>query len=230
MTELQTATPINIEAQYDDFARKHDIDDYYARSNFLIRFVEQARLRCIRRMIRARHGDVVLEVGCGGGHVLRMFPEANLTGLDVSGCMLEKARKNLAGYRVQLLKGEMHELALNDQTYDKVICTEVLEHVENPDAILSQIRRVLKPGGTAVITLPNDHLIRQIQSMIRFSGLSRLPLFNRIAWGGDEYHLHIWRASEMRAMIAKHLTLVHQRSLPFPLMPIRYAFKCTTSK
>lgn len=230
MIELQTVTPIDIEAQYDDFSRKHDIDDYYARSNVLIRFVEQARLKCIRRMIDAEPEDKILEVGCGGGHILKMFPDSLLTGLDVSGCMLEKARNNLAGYRVQLLKGEMHELDLADQSFDKVICSEVLEHVENPGAILSQIRRVLKPGGTAVITLPNDHLIRQIQSVIRFSGLSRLPLFKRIAWGGDEYHLHIWKAREMRAMISNHLTLVKQRSIPLPLMPIRYAFKCTTSK
>lgn len=229
MTDVPGAASFDAEALYDDFSRKHDIDDYYARSNFLIRYVEQARLRCIRRMIQVKPEDEILEVGCGGGHILKMFPEANLTGLDVSGCMLEKARNNLTGYNVQLLKGEMHELDLADQTFDKVICSEVLEHVEHPEEILKQIRRVLKPGGIAVITLPNDNMIRQIQSVIRYSGLSKLPVFNRIAWGGDEYHLHIWKVREMRTMISNHLTLLQQRSIPVPLMPIRYAFKCTAS-
>lgn len=230
MTDVPPATSFDAEALYDDFSRKHDIDDYYARSNFLIRFVEQSRLLCVQRMIDAKPEDEILEVGCGGGHILQLFPDSQLTGLDVSSCMLEKACKNLTGYRVQLLKGEMHELDLADQSFDKVICSEVLEHVENPAGILSQIRRVLKPGGIAVLTLPNGNLIRQIQSMIRFSGLSRLPLFKRIAWGGDEYHLHIWKVREMRAMISNHLTLLQQRSIPLPLMPIRYAFKCTTSQ
>ena len=230
MTQTSTATGLDVEARYDAFARKHDIDDYYARSNLLIRYVEQSRLRCIKRMIAAGPQDKILEVGCGGGHVLKLFPESQLTGLDVSGCMLEKARHNLQGYHVELLKGEIHELEIPDSTYDKVICTEVLEHVEQPEKILDQIRRVLKPGGTAVITLPNDYLIRRIQHMIRMSGLSRLPLFERIAWGGDEYHLHIWKVKQMRAMLSRHLTLRKKKSVPAPYLPIRYCFRCTVSK
>lgn len=227
MTQTPYIGTLDVEAHYDNFARKHDIDDYYARANFLIRYVEQARLRCIKRMIAATPEDTILEVGCGGGHVLQLFPQSQLTGLDVSGCMLEKARKNLQGYQVKLLKGEIHNLGLPDNTFDKIVCTEVLEHVESPEKILHEIARVLKPDGTAVITLPNDNLIHRIQKMIRFSGLARLPLFERIVWGGDEYHLHLWKVSEMRAMLSRHLTLLKQQSVPVSLMPIRYCFECT---
>ena len=82
----------DVEQWNDTFAREHDIDDYYARSGSLIRWVERSRLAAISAMVAAEANDSVLEVGCGGGHVLRLFPHANLTGVDVSGEMLAKAR------------------------------------------------------------------------------------------------------------------------------------------
>jgi len=102
----------NVEHWNDQFAREHDIDDYYGRSGFLIRAIEQRRLACIRRMVAATSTDHILEVGCGGGHVLRLFPESELTGVDVSGEMLCKAKRNLEGYSARLLKGELQELNL----------------------------------------------------------------------------------------------------------------------
>ena len=61
-------------------------------------------------------GDVrgldVAEVGSGGGHVLRMFPEARLTAIDVSDEYLALAQKNLDGYQVRFLKGEINRLEL----------------------------------------------------------------------------------------------------------------------
>ena len=55
----------------------------------------------------------VAEVGSGGGHVLRMFPEARLTAIDVSDEYLaDRPRRNLAGYDVRFLKGEVDKMEL----------------------------------------------------------------------------------------------------------------------
>ncbi|HEY4119151.1 MAG TPA: methyltransferase domain-containing protein, partial [Byssovorax sp.] len=97
----------DVERWNDQLAKDHDIDDYYGRSSPLIRFIEQRRLDIIRDLMSARPNERLLEVGCGGGHVLRLFPECDLTGVDVSGEMLAKAERNLRGYRVRLVKGEL---------------------------------------------------------------------------------------------------------------------------
>ena len=133
----------DIERWNDTFARDHDIDDYYARSGPLIRWVERQRLAHIRRMLDVRPGDRILEVGCGGGHVLRMFLGYELVGTDVSGEMIRKARKNLQGFRIELFKGELDQLNLPAGSFDRIICTEVLEHVVDPDRLLAQ----MGPGG-----------------------------------------------------------------------------------
>ncbi len=224
MGSAQTIT--DIEAWNDALAREHDIDDYYARSSPLLRWFERRRLAHIRRMIAATPDDKVLEVGCGGGHVLRMFPESDLTGVDVSGEMLHKARRNLQGLRVRLLKGELHELDLQPASFDKIICTEVLEHVVDPESILEQMRRLLAPAGRAVVTIPNDHLINGLKRIVRRSGLGLLPAFRRISWGGDHYHLHIWRVDEMRRVLSRFFRVDNVRFAPGRALPIRLCYLC----
>ncbi|MEP7127192.1 MAG: class I SAM-dependent methyltransferase, partial [Byssovorax sp.] len=76
--------PLDVEAFNDRLAREHPIDDYYARSPLPIRMIERKRLSIIREMVGDCAGKELAEVGSGGGHVLRMFPEARLTAIDVS--------------------------------------------------------------------------------------------------------------------------------------------------
>lgn len=217
----------DVEQWNDTFAREHDIDDYYARSGALIRWVEKRRLSAVSAMVAAEANDRVLEVGCGGGHVLRLFPHADLTGVDVSGEMLAKARRNLEGYRVALLKGELDDLNLPARSFDRVICSEVLEHVVDPEAILRGIQRLLRPDGRVVVTFPNDHLVNKIKSVIRGCGLTFLPPFRRISWGGDQYHLHVWHVSEMHKLLSRFFTVRQARYAPSRLLPIRCCFCCT---
>jgi ubiquinone/menaquinone biosynthesis C-methylase UbiE len=217
----------NVETWNDLFAREHDIDDYYAGSGFVIRWIEQRRLACIRRLAAAQPRQRLLEVGCGGGHALRLFPECELTGVDVSGHMLEKARRNLEGYRVRLLKGELSQHELADASFDRIVCTEVLEHAVNPDTILAGIRRLLRPDGRAVITFPNDPLVHRLKSVIRGCGLTVLPPFRRISWGGDKYHLHTWTVAQMRELLGRFFVIERTEFAPSRLLPIRCCFACT---
>lgn len=218
---------LEVEQFNDEFARQHDINDYYERSGYLIRTIEQRRLNIIQEMMGAQRGDRILEVGCGGGHVLRLFRDATLTGVDVSGEMIAKAEKNLAGYDVALLKGDIADLGLKDASFDGIVCTEVLEHVLEPHVILEQIRRLAKPGGRVVITFPNDSLINGIKNVVRRTGLTRIGPFKRMEWGGDHYHFHIWSIAEMRRLLRRYFELRREAFAPNRLFPIRCCFMCT---
>ena len=158
--------------------------------------------------------------------MLRLFPQTELVGVDVSGVMLDKARRNLAGMRAELLKGELDELELADGTFDKIICTEVLEHVVEPVLILRHIHRLLRSDGRAVITFPNDQLIDGLKRAIVRVGLTRLPPFRRISWGGEDYHFHVWSVGEMRAMLARHFVIEGEAFAPTRLLPVRCCFAC----
>ncbi len=217
----------NVEAWNDAFARENDIDDYYARSGVLIRAIEARRLAAIRRLLAPEAGQRILEVGCGGGHVLRMFSQCKLTGVDVSGEMLAKAARNLQGCNVRLLKGELQSLDLPEASFDRIICTEVLEHTVDPDQVLGEMRRLLHPAGRIVVTFPNDGMVDALKSLIRRSGMTVLPPFRRIAWGGDHYHLHRWTIPQMRSLLSRRFALADESFAPTWLLPIRCCFACT---
>ncbi len=214
----------DVEAFNDQLAKDHDIDDYYARSSWPIRFIEQRRLDAIVSLLDVRRGEKLIEVGCGGGHVLRCFPQAKITGVDVSGRMLEKARRNLQGYDATLLHGQLSELALEDGSFDAMVCTEVLEHIVDPQAVLRDMVRLLRPGGRVVLTFPNDKLINGVKGVVGKSPLRHVPPFSGMYWGGDHYHLHVWSIPEMRQLLRRYFEFDAERLVPSPAFPIRCCF------
>jgi hypothetical protein len=59
---------------------------------------------------------------------------------------------------------------------------------------------------------------------LSMSRVDRLPFFGRLSWGGDEYHLHVWRIAEMRELLAEHFVIQKERFVPTRLFPIRCCF------
>ena len=172
-----------VEAQNDELARTHPIGDYSARSPLPIRWIESKRLRIIREMAGPCDGLDLLEVGSGGGHILRQFPRARITALDVSNVYLDLARANLAGYDARFVKGEVDKLGLPEASFDRIICSEVLEHTVDPEAILATLARLLRPGGVAVITIPNDPAIARWKRWIRRTPRKDTrPRLRTVAW------------------------------------------------
>ncbi|HEY0256851.1 MAG TPA: class I SAM-dependent methyltransferase [Candidatus Methylacidiphilales bacterium] len=98
-------------------------------------------------------GSVILDVGCGVGQVVRSLAEAGFQahGVEVSEANIAQARQH---------PGQFHAydgcvLPFPDHAVDAVGAFNVLEHVENPVALLDEMTRVLRPGGRMVISSPN---------------------------------------------------------------------------
>jgi len=215
----------DVEATNDRLAREYPIDDYYAKSPLPVRLIERRRLEIIRELAGDVRGLELAEIGSGGGHVLRMFRDARLTAIDVSSVFLDTARKNLAGYDVRFVKGEVDKLDLPSASFDRIICTEVLEHTRDPEAILATIVRLLRPYGVAVITVPNDPLILRLKGVVRRTPLG-YALRDRIQWGGDEFHIHRWTPAEFERLLSRHFRVTVRRASPLGALPIRACFRC----
>nr|WP_238559048.1 bifunctional 2-polyprenyl-6-hydroxyphenol methylase/3-demethylubiquinol 3-O-methyltransferase UbiG [Rhodococcus rhodnii] len=104
-------------------------------------------------------GRSAVDVGCGGGFLAERFAELGLgvVGVDPSEVALAAARDHAAGagleidYRV----GSGEALPVEDASADLVYCCDVLEHVDDVDAVLSETARVLRPGGLYVFDTIN---------------------------------------------------------------------------
>jgi SAM-dependent methyltransferase len=111
-------------------------------------------------------GTRLLDVGCGGGrHAFEAYRRgADVTAFDLSeqdlvgvkemfGAMAEAGEAGDGG-RAQTVNGDAREMPFDDGSFDVVVASEVLEHIDEDAAAIREIARVLRPGGIAAITVP----------------------------------------------------------------------------
>lgn len=113
--------------------------------------------RHVGRSLGRRLGPAaaVLDAGCGTGGLLRRLhaaqPAWQLTGLDFSPLACDLARERTGG---EIVQGSVAALPFGDAAFDAVASCDVVCQVADPAAALREFHRVLKPGGTVVLTMP----------------------------------------------------------------------------
>jgi SAM-dependent methyltransferase len=145
-----------------------------------------------RRLLLAevKRGDRVLDLGCGDGRFTGELASAgaSVVGVDVAEAALARARDSQPGldFRLAPVDGP---LPLEDNSFDLVWASEVIEHVADTARWLSEVRRVLVPGGRLVLTTPAHGRLR-----LALHGIERYsePL-------GD--HLHLYTRRSLAAVL-----------------------------
>lgn len=119
------------------------------------------------KLLDLKPGMKVLDLGCGEGrhvHGVHMIEGVDCVGLDIDLPSLEKARDGLdyldtlvepTSGLTSFIKGSAYEVPFPDNSFDVLICSEVLEHLEAYPKVLDEMRRVLKPGGKLCVTVPH---------------------------------------------------------------------------
>lgn len=179
----------------EEHALKHDLDKFYCHPNRLFRYIENKRISILieKADIKCEHN--VLEVGCGAGHILERIKTGILTGIDISAVQIDRAKKRI-GEKAVLIKAKGEELPFSDNTFDRVICTEVFEHVLEPELLLKEINRVLKNDGIFSLSVPNENLIILTKKILLNLGLKKVLEPKESKWdlasknNLDEWHLH----------------------------------------
>jgi len=90
----------------------------------------------------------VLDLGCGIGHSFAVLAPRESVGLDIDSGALQ-------GQQRETVVGDMRELPFEPMSFESVIAVQSIEHVPDPERVMSAVRRVLKPGGTAIFVTPN---------------------------------------------------------------------------
>ena len=145
-------------------------------------------------------GDVVLDLGCGEGrHVISAYVEADVHSFGVDLCLedLKTTRDKFQDFAQPwnerksfgLSSANALQLPFADNTFDKIICSEVLEHIPDYRGALEEIQRVLKPGGLFCASVPRTWPEKICWALSE--GYYNTP-------GG---HLRIFKARELRGEI-----------------------------
>lgn len=149
-----------------------------------------------------RPGLRFLDVGCGDGAYLktRLREGCECYGVDIGGEALK--RLNVSHPAIQTHCGDLWEAKWPAKSFDIVNVCHVLEHVPDPDRLLTEIRRILKPGGLIKVQLPNADSATRV-------------LFRRF-WQGYETPRHLWvfASGNLTALFERNgLSVVRRRTL-----------------
>ncbi|NOK63916.1 MAG: SAM-dependent methyltransferase [Chloroflexi bacterium AL-W] len=126
--------------------------------------VQQDRLHLIERYGGALAGRRILDLGSGmgGGSVALALAGAVPLAFEYNRAYCDITRLRAARYDLALpvINGVGESLPFADQSFDLAICWDVVEHVQNPEQLLAELARVLRPGGRVLLTIINRYALR----------------------------------------------------------------------
>jgi SAM-dependent methyltransferase len=121
--------------------------------NPVANFMQKERCWVLRNLLKSKNGNILV-VGCGSWQEMSIINDkSKATGIDISRVAIEKVKKQFPQFSLRV--ADATNLPFKDKEFDCVICSEVIEHIENRGKALSEINRVLKKNGTFIVTTPN---------------------------------------------------------------------------
>lgn len=123
----------------------------------------------LKNFIPLEKDRIIFDFGCGRGSILREMavinPDARYIGVDVSETALNQARRNLPD-KVFYKISDGGKIPLENESVDFVFSSEVLEHIYDVENAFSELKRILKPGGRILLTVPYHGFIKNILIII----------------------------------------------------------------
>ncbi len=169
-----------------------ELSERYAEHNRVERgagfvFAGEQRIELFRRYVGGP-GRRVLDLGCRDGALTRAYTDGNeVVGVDADREALAEAAK----LGIETHWADLDEpLPFEDESFDVVVAGELMEHLRDPARFASEARRVLRPSGTFVASVPNAF---RLKNRLRFL-MGRKP-------ENDPTHLHMFSPDEVRALL-----------------------------
>ncbi len=182
-------------------------------ANPIISYEQELRAKNVLDLMAVKQGERVLDIGCGNARDIARIATCggNVIGVDISEGMvaaarMEVARMGLQGITLQI--GDATRLNFPDASFDKVLCSEVIEHIPDAPKALREICRVLKPGGTLVLSTPNKR---------SWYGFERYWLWEKVLRRTWPHPCDEWRSMTELLALLEHsdLKVTVQRSFCF---------------
>lgn len=150
--------------------------------------------------------DTVLDLGCGDGGIVSFCARANADIIiaDIDSAKIETTRQKLESLpakSVRALVTDAAPLQLEDAAASRIICTEVLEHVDDPVGVVAELVRVGKPGARYLVSVPDasaEHIQKPVAADIYYQ---------------KPYHVRIFSREEFRALLEDAGLIVESHEL-----------------
>jgi GT2 family glycosyltransferase/ubiquinone/menaquinone biosynthesis C-methylase UbiE len=147
-------------------------------------------------------GKRVLDLACGTGYGTALLAEAGakVTGLDISSEAIKTAKARYQRPGVKFLIGDCYNLPFEDGSFDVIVANEMIEHVDQHDALLAEVKRVLADDGLFLVSTPNKPVYNRykVPNVFHVSEME-IPEFHRLL---SRYFDHIQLTGTRMALVS----------------------------
>ncbi len=184
-------------------------DNYkkHTHTNPLQRLLLENFFKTLVSIIRPLSVRSILDVGCGEGFTLNRLQQENigekLEGVDFLKTAIQLGEKQYP--QLTLKEGSIYDLQYKNNSFDLVFCTEVLEHLEDPQKALKELVRVSKKY--LLLSVPNEPWF-MLSNFLRGKNWSR--------WGNDIEHINHWSSSRFEQFVSAFGLHAVVKKHPFP--------------
>lgn len=166
----------------------------YTADNWLYRKHIESFLDRMCEMVESTTPSSVLDAGCGEGYVVdllaRRNPDWRISGVDLSDEAIAYANEHF-GEQGRFRTGSLYKLPYSDRSFDVVVCSEVLEHLDDPNRAMLELKRVARRH--VLITVPHEPYFQWLNTLGRWLGVNP-----------DAGHVNFWTASTFEEFIRGH--------------------------
>lgn len=136
--------------------KSHD-DVYYSSNLSFLKRIHEKRLSSLRTLMGDISDKKILDAGSGEGFFLASLNCKEKIGVELSQKRIDKALKLFPELKVKL--ADVKELPFEDNSFDVILCSEVLEHVSNYEKAISEFKRCIRSNGCLILSFPNESTV-----------------------------------------------------------------------
>ncbi|WP_235897796.1 class I SAM-dependent methyltransferase [Yersinia alsatica] len=187
--------------------------DKYGSSNPIVKIMMRGFETALLNFVAKANPSDIHEIGCGEGHWVLSWHEMGMRvrGSDFSKNIIELANENARKYGVTtelFMAKSIYELDANSDSADLIVCCEVLEHLEDPNAALEVLQKVVKQH--LIVSVPREPLWCAL-NLVRGKYVS--------SWGNTPGHLQHWSKGSFIKLISKYFDIIEVSSpLPWTML------------
>ena len=198
---------------------RYNLIGYYDRMSRVNKFLDLKRFNIMRGFLKR---GSVLELGSGEGIFIgSLTVHQRRVGIDLSKRLVNISKSKYP--KVEFIVGDVRNIKIKEK-FDNIVCSEVLEHVEECDKVVKEAFRLLKDDGIFIVSVP-DESVRLFAKKIfkKFGILNRLSVCNDLK---NECHIHNFNEKSIVELIeANDFKVMSIRKIPLSLFPVNYILK-----
>lgn len=151
-----------------------------------------------------RSGDVLLDLGCGGGEILDAMAGRFRIRIGIDAYETRRKMRHADSVGWEFRHADLNlRFPLEDNYADAVIANQVIEHILDPGHFVAELHRVLREGGRCVITTPNIRYVRHIWRLAAIGKGPRTAGGNTLDGAWDDGHVHYFTHRDLQDLFAQ---------------------------